>query len=251
MGRGRITVFAVTTAVLITAAVLLAFFYMDRGDETPPISFPDATDSGGPGLPEPGEGEEGELAFVEVTPETVQAVIRTIKRPDSYSRVMTIESWWDGGSVKYEVGAWSKNNETRLTIKADGWSEPKNILITGAYLYIWYGDDAKNYYRAKRDGALADASLYDALQMLPTYEDVLELDPADITEADYVEQPGGWRIRVTAKDGELGYDETYYVSIETGLLEAAEIYDGDRLTYKMMAGEAELSAPDDSFFRLG
>jgi hypothetical protein len=250
MERGKITVFAVTTAVLITAAALLAFFYMGLGNKTPPVTFPEATNSGNTGQTEPGEGSGSELTFAEVTPETVQAAIKTLKRPDSYSRSINIESYWDGGGVKYEVNTWLKNSETRLTIKTDNWDEAKNVLLKNTYMYIWYGDNTKDYYRTKRSGVLADNTLSDALQMIPTYEDVLELDTSDILEAAYVQQPGGWRIMVAAEDSDLGYSDIYYVSIDTGLLEAAETYDGDTLIFRMSAGEAELSTPDDSFFRL-
>jgi hypothetical protein len=249
MERGRITVFAVWTAVLITAAVLLAFFYMGLGKKTPPVAFPETTLPVDTGQTQNGEGNGSELTFAEVTPKTVQAAIKTLKRPESYSRSMAIESFWDGGGETYKVNTWSKNGETRLTITAGGWNEPKNILITKTEMYIWYGDNTRSFYKSARSETIKDKALTDTLQMIPTYEAVLELDVSDILEAGYVEREDAWYIMVKAADSNLDYNKIYYISINTGLLEAAETYDGDTLIYRMEADEVELSAPDDSLFK--
>ncbi len=248
MEKGRITVFAVWTAVLITAAVLLAFFYMGLGKKTPPVNFPAATLSGDVGQTQTGEDTGSELIFAEVTPETVQAVIKTLKRPESYSRTMDIESFWDGGGETYKVNTWLKNGKTRLTITAGSWTEPKNILITKTEMYIWYGDDTGSFYKTSRSEDIKDEELTDTLQMIPTYEDVLTLDISDILEAGYVEREDAWYIMVKAADSNLGYEKIYYISIETGLLEAAKTYDGNILIFRMEADEVELSAPEDSLF---
>ncbi len=251
MERSRITVFAVITAVLIAAAVMLAFIYMGFGRQTADVSFPDSTGGAESGEPGPGGTAGGGLTLAEVNPQTVQAVIQTLKRPDGYSRTLYIESFWEGGKAKYTVDSWVKNGGMRLRISADGWDETKNILIKESSCYIWYGNDTKKIYRAAIGEALADGSLYDALQMIPTYEDVLKLDKSEILEAAYVELPEGWRIKVAAEDDVLGYKEIYYISIDTGLLEAAEAYDGDAPVFRMTAGETALTAPDDSVFQIG
>lgn len=249
MERGRITVFAVWTAVLITAAVLLAFFYMGLGKKTPPVNFPEPASSADTGQTQTGGDTGSELTFAEVTPETVQAAIKTLKRPESYSRSMDIESFWDGGGETYKVSTWSKNGETRLTVTAGSWKETKNILITKTDIYIWYGENTGDYYKAARSETIKDEALADTLQMIPTYEDVLELDVIDIHDAGYVERAGAWYIMVRAADGNFDYDRIYYISIETGLLEAAETFDGDILISRMEANEVELSAPEDSLFK--
>jgi hypothetical protein len=248
MERGKITVFAVITAVLITAAVLLAFLFMDLGTDTADVNFPEAVITDGSGTGGGGSNPGSELTFARISPETVQTAIKTIKRPESYSRSLEIESFWEGGEEKFTVMVWSKGEKQRLKISAENWSQAKNILINEDSLYLWYGENSSSYKKLKRDGVLSGNSIYDAFQMIPTYEDVLELDVSEIISADYVERDGGWRIKVTAEDRIMGYTEIYFISIETGLLEAAETYDGDTLIFKMTAGEAELSAPEDSLF---
>ena len=86
--------------------------------------------------------------------------------------------------------------------------------------------------------------------MLPTYEDLLDLDPARIEDAGYVNLYGTWRIMAAVREQPTGYLMVYYVSVETGLLEAAERRDGDRIVYRMTAEQADLTMPDDSVFLL-
>ena len=38
------------------------------------------------------------LTLVEVTPETVQTAVATLKRPDEYRRTVIVERFWQGGS---------------------------------------------------------------------------------------------------------------------------------------------------------
>ena len=82
------------------------------------------------------------------------------------------------------------------------------------------------------------------------YEDLLDLDPAQIEEAGYVNLYGTWRIMAAVREKPTEYLMIYYVSIETGLLEAAERRDGDRVIYRMTAEQADLAAPEDDVFLL-
>ena len=77
---------------------------------------------------------------------------------------------------------------------------------------------------------------------------MLALEPGQIEEAGYVEQDGVWRILVAAREEPTGYLMRYYVSIETGLLEAADRLDGNDLIYTMRAQQADLAAPEDEVF---
>ena len=42
----------------------------------------------------------------------------------------------------------------------------------------------------------------------------------------------------------------YYISIDTGLLEAAERRDGDKVIYRLTSEQADLAAPGDEMFLL-
>ena len=53
----------------------------------------------------------------------------------------------------------------------------------------------------------------------------------------------------TAPDGE-GYFQRFWVSVDTGLLAAAERYQGETLIYRMTALAVELVHPDSALFAL-
>jgi NADPH-dependent curcumin reductase CurA len=86
--------------------------------------------------------------------------------------------------------------------------------------------------------------------MIPTYEDVLKINKADILEAGFAQKNNEPCIFVRAHTGELGYTDIYYISAYTGLLSAAETYDGETLVYSMTAGNVSLNTPPDDKFVL-
>ncbi len=123
----------------------------------------------------------------------------------------------------------------------------KNYLMEDGTVTMWYGNDTKNRFTYSGN----DPHLADGLQRIPTYEDILSLDPASILEAGCTRtEDGKWRILVAAENADFGYLDIYFISLDTGLLEAAEQWDGGTLIYSMSSGEAELSAPSDQLFLL-
>lgn len=234
-GKGKL-LFAV--GVLALAVLVLVFLFDWLDTDTVPVRLPETTAS----LPSDIGGSGEGLLLAAVTPETVQAVAATLTRPDGYSRRLTVESFWDGGSATWQVDVWQKGSVTRIRLE-DQAGRVKQFLRTGDAVQLWYGDDAAHVFLYP----FGSAVLMDTLQMLPTYEDILVLEPERIIAAGYVEQKEGWRIMVAAQP-EGDYLTVYYLSIETGLLEACERWDGQTLIYRMQAEKADLAAPADSQF---
>ncbi len=227
--------------ILALAFLSLRLGWFDR--ETVPVRLPETTATLPAGEDSPGAGS---LVSVSVTPETVQAVVATLARPDSYSRQLRVESRWQGGSQAWLVDTWQKGSSSRIRLRQeDGKGPEKNILTRDGELFIWY-EDPEEVFRRVSD----ELSSEDALQMIPTYEDVLTLEPEQITAAGYVLHGGAWRIMVAAREEPSGYSTVYYISIETGLLEAAERRDVDTVIYSMTAQPSDLAAPEDVFFAL-
>ncbi len=230
-------------ALLVAAVAALALRLGWFDTATAPVILPETT-----ALPNASGGGEngGGPVLAEVTPETVQAVVRTLARPESYSRRMLVNSYWEGGSRNWQIQVWQKNGVERVRISSSGeGEEDKNILLADGELCIWYGD-GPDIFRAPAEPEL----LGDTLQMLPRYEDLLSLDKAQIEDAGYVNLYGTWRIMAAVREQPTGCLMVYYISIETGLLEAAERRDGDRLVYRMTSEQADLSAPEDEVFLL-
>lgn len=227
--------------LLVAAVVLLAFRFGWFDTATAPVILPDTT-----ALPtSSGSGEIGGATLAAVTPETVQAVVRTLARPDSYSRRLLVSSYWEGGSQTWPIQVWQKSGATRIRISSQGTEEEKNILLEDGVLHLWYGEGPEVFRYEPEEEAAADL-----LQMLPTYEDLLELDTDRIEEAGYVNLYGTWRIMAAVREKPTDYLMIYYISIDTGLLDAAERRDGDRVIYRMTAEQADLAAPEDNAFLL-
>ena len=230
-----LTVAAIATLVLL-GGILLFLASPLAARKTAEVHLPPIQDR----LPEhTGAAVPRELTQVEVTPETVQAVISTLNRPDSYSRTLQVFQFWDGGGRTAEIRVWVRSGAVRLNIV--GAEREVNYLLDGDILTLWYGSDMSRRYTYTG----ADARLGDGLQRIPTYEDILSLDPGCTCTED-----GKWRILVAAVNPDFNYLDIYYISLDTGLLVGAEQWDGDTLIYRMTAGEADLSAPSDQLFLL-
>ena len=238
--RHPLLIAGLVTLLLLAALLYFLFLSPLTVPKTAEVRLPELTER----LPEQtGAAVPQELLQVEVNPQTVQAVIATLNRPDSYSRSIRASSYWDGGSSSALIRVWVRGSQLRMNISGDG--AERNYLMDGNTVTLWYGDDTSRRYTYGGN----DPHLADGLQRIPTYEDILALDPSAIREAGCTMGDGGkWRILVAAEDQDFGYLDIYYISLNTGLLEAAEQWDGDSLIYTMNAGEAELSAPDDQLF---
>ena len=228
--------------LLLAAVVLLAFRFGWFDTATAPVILPETT-----ALPtSSGGGEIGGATLAAVTPETVQAVVATLARPDSYSRRLLVSSYWEGGSRSWMIQVWEKNGATRIRITSQEAGEAdKNLLLKEGEVCIWYGDGPE-IYRAEAAKTLSA----DILQMIPSYEDLLSLDQKRIEDAGYVNLYGTWRIMAAVREKPTDSLMTYSASTETGLLEAAERREGDKLVYRMTAEQADLAAPDDEMFLL-
>jgi hypothetical protein len=204
--------------------------------DTPAVVLPQPTAAGEGGSA--GEGDESRV--VSVTPETVQAVVARLSRAVSYNRTVTVESFYSGGSRVRSIGVWVSGERTRLVVSSE--QSVKNVLITGDKAQIWYSDSNAVYV------GQANSSAADEYQSILTYEELLLLDSADISEAGYEEYGGEDCIYVRYTRGAFGYDCRCWISVSTGLLMGSEVYDGDSLIYRMSSSKPDISTPDESVF---
>ena len=237
-----ITVFGILFIAAVIGVVLLTSYLRQDNDAVP---LPDTTLA-----PEPSDEPVTDApGSVEVTTETIQAVVAELSRPDTYSRAITIETFWEGGSAVYNIVASVAEGMTSLRITPPAGGE-KRIIITGDKLYIWYTGDSAIY-----EGVIGSAGdgyrTADEWQMLVTYEDVLQLDKKDIIDAGHAEWGGKDCLYAEHLSPLLGYTRRYYISIEIGLVTGAEEYDENgELVYSMTAGECTPGEADMSAFTL-
>ena len=208
MERRKRNLLVVLIGIVIVVAMVSSFGLGLFAPDTAKIVLPTPEVSQQPG----GEpGEQSGLVLVDVTPETVQSVIRdTLSRPDRYTRAVTIEDFWGEG----------ESGTTHADVWVDGgWTKTEAALPSGTV----------RYSIGPADGHWADLGG----QRIPAYEDVLELEQDAIAAAGYEEKGGLACIYVETGEDALGYVEKYWVSVDSGLLVCAEQWKGEKLTYRM------------------
>ena len=242
MERRKRNIVVALIAVIIAVAILSSFGLGIFAPDTAKIILPTAEPSGLPA----GEGDE-DLVRVEVTPQTVQSVIATLNRPESYGRAVTITDIWgeeeDARGVT-QVQVWVDGGWTRTDAVWPGGTVRHSIVGDGQ-LWIWYGGGQEVWNGPADDGS-ADLEG----QRIPSYETVLELEQASISAAEYQALDGLGCIYVETAPDSSGLVERYWVDDDSGLLVRAEQLREGEVVYRMTASALERPAPSDASFTL-
>ena len=135
-------------------------------------------------------------------------------------------------------GPWTRTDRTMPDGRA------RHTITGPETVYVWYNNE-KSVYSGPVGAVSADVE-----QSIPTYEDILELSPEQISAADYRTISGVNCIYVEAAEDDGGYVLRYWVSVDTGLLVAAEkLLDGQRV-YRMEALTVDQTEPAATEFTL-
>lgn len=248
MGGKNQTVIVVLIALVIVAAVFASFGSYFLPGQIPEVVLPTSPGTEESGQPQPTTvpGTDQYMA-VEVTPDTVQSVIATLARADSYAREITVRDIW--GTEEEEQGAtaisvWVDGGFTRLqSTLASG--RVQNVLMDAETVYLWY-DTSVRYLALSGDEVTPDL-----IQRFPTYEDVLDLDTESITDAGYAMlQDGSSCIYVEVAREETDSVERYWVDIASGLLVRAETETQGQVVYQMSASALQSPCPATASFQL-
>ena len=233
----------VLIAAVIVVAMVASFGLRLFVPDTAKIVLPTPAASASPGQ-EP--GADSGLVRVDVTPETVQAVIgQTLTRPESYTREVAIEDFWgDGEQSSTTARVWVDGGWTMTEAALPGGAVRHTIVGEGQF-WLWYDGDS-TALTGPADERSADLEG----QRIPTYEDILALDTADIAAAGYEERGGLACVWAETVPNALGYVETYWVAVDSGLLVSAETTLDGTLTYRMTAYTMERPAPSGTAFAL-
>lgn len=233
----RITWGIVTVTVLIVMVMLMNTLHRPGK-----ITLPDPEISAGDSAND-AMTDDSALTVVEIRPDTVQAAIATLARPEHYRRTVTVEQFWEGGSGKYDVSVivsepWTRTDRTM----PDG---RVRHTVTGAEnVHIWYNNE-RTVYTAPVGSIAADRE-----QGAPTYEEILFLSVEDILQADYRTISEINCIYVEAAGADPGKLLRYWVSVDTGLLVAAEKLEGEETVYRMGSLTVDQTEPTAEDFIL-
>jgi len=245
MSTKRIVVITILGILLIAAVIgaMLLASYLTRdnsGVELPSVNAPENR---------PGDAEPDEAEIIEVSRDTVQAVIATLYRPPVYSREVVIERFWDGGKTNDIIDVYVDGGITSLLSAVSSGAE-KNIIVTADSLYIWYSGD-REFFTGALESAGDEYRTADEWQMLVTFEDILGLNKNDIISAGYTEHEGELCVYAKYLSPLFGYTRTYYISLEIGLVITATEHDKDgTLIYRMTAGECLIGEANPLMFIL-
>lgn len=224
---------AIAITCLIVAAIFASFGRSLFFVQIPSITLADVNE-GGDASGSSGVQDGDQYWQVAVTPETVQSIVATLSRPDSYYRELTVETLWSGGSYASPVQYWEDG----------GWAHTRQVLASGAVRHDLTGPETAYYWY---EGSTAwgtfpaDERSSDLAQHIPTYETVLELDPESITGAGY-ELRGSLPCVYVEVQEESGALERYWISTDSGLLISAERELNGALVYRMTA-YSQIQAP--------
>jgi len=234
---------------VIIALVLLCAFFFTPGADTPDIQLAD---------PAPGTGNGDDLTaespaapVVEITTENVQAVIATLTRIESYSREIRQTRYWDGGQ---SYGSRMATILVTPEIMRLRWDNNENMVITADTYHLWFGGGAVITRPVTAGLGESLDKILDQFQGIPSYETVLELDPAQIIAAGYTERNIGGELRtviyVAVETGTLGYTDFFYICLSTGLLVEMETFDGEIPIYRLETLHLSLKIPLPEDFHL-
>jgi len=229
----------ITWGVVVLTVLIVVGMLMNTLHRPGRITLPDPEISG-----EVSTGDsmtDSALSVVEIRPETVQAAIATLARPEHYRRTVTVEQFWEGGSGKYDISVivcepWTRTDRTM----PDG--RVRHTMTGTDLVHIWYNNE-RSVYTAPVGDISADRE-----QGIPTYEEILDLPVESIILADYRTISEVPCIYVEAEESDSLL--RYWVSVNTGLLVAAEKLEKEETVYRMGSLVIDQTEPKPEEFTL-
>ena len=226
----------VSSIIIIAAAIVVLLFSIFGGiggGKTPAVLLPGS-----------GSDTAGDSSLANVTPKTVQSVIATLSRPDSYSCAVTTEDFWgEDGYGKSTLQVWVMGEFTRIQLTEN--SREKNILVSADGIWIWYSDNSAQVFHADA----AQGTDADRWMRAVTYEELMDMDADSITAAGYAKYAGESCVWAEYTTPELGYRCREYISVNTGILMGTESWDGTKLVYRMKCGTPSVAPQDAVLFK--
>ena len=234
-------------AIAITCLIVVAMFASFGRSlflvNIPSVSLAQLNEDTSDGGDSSAQGQDDQFWQVDVTPETVQSIVASLSRPESYYRELTVETLWSDGSHSTSVQFWQDGD----------WSHTRQILPSGAVRHDLTGEDTTYYWYEGSESYRsfpADEYSADLTQHIPPYEDVLDLDKDTITQTGY-ERRDVWPcvyLQVQVSDTVV---ERYWISTDTGLLVSAEREQNGQLVYRMTAyTQVQTPCPTTASFAL-
>lgn len=245
---------AAAAATLLLAAMALTSLYLSHRQTSQAETVVLPPEQSGPGGRPP---EQGPIADgVEVNTGNVLRVIRTLSRPREYTFEAESTLSYYSVSDTLRVRGAVKGRRSKLQMLTAVGAVDKEIIVAPSGYYAWQAGRASLYSGALGGGWPEDgdlAAFCDEASRIPTYEDVLTLgeqDPDCLLDAGYAQRDGQACIYVLVDNKLSGAEDSYYISIDTGLLYEARSEKKGRVIYQMKQTAFRQEAVEESQFTL-
>ncbi|MCI8933083.1 MAG: hypothetical protein HFE80_01015 [Clostridiaceae bacterium] len=245
---------AAAAATLLLAAMALTSLYLSHRQTSQAGIVALPQEQSGPGSQ---PAEQGPLADgVTVDTSNVLRIIRTLNRPQEYTFEAESTLSYYSASDTLRVRGAVKGRRSKLQMVSAAGAVEKEIIVAPSGYYAWQAGRASLYSGAlggdwPEDGDLA--AFCDEASRIPTYEDVLTLgeqDPDCLLDAGYAQRDGQACIYVLVENKLAGAQDSYYISIDTGLLYEARSEKKGRTIYQMKQTAFQQEAVEESQFTL-
>lgn len=181
---------------------------------------------------------------IEITPQNVQNVIKELSRPSSYYMESQSTLYYDTRSSTALRRRWVSGELSRVDIFNTSGNISTHVLFNAKSAFYWHPGSSR-----VTELPLGEFTADDS-QMLMVYEDILDLDPNNITDAKLTRYEGNDCIYVEVKEASLGYTERYWVSVSTGLLVLGQTLKNNTLIYSVQTLELDTENVENSIFNL-
>ena len=245
MERRKIMLLSIMVAMIIAFAVFSSFGSVwFSNSNTVPVLWPSHTQNVPSNNTSP---DQINLVYgyqrVQITPENVQSVLQTMKRPEQYSQTILLHLYWGAGESSSVSIQGCKDGAYSAAKVIQGAQIQYNIWGNGV-LYRWYQGN-KTWYQGK-----ATFMDHDLLQRIPTYETILSLPKGQIRSASYTMLDQKTCIYVEAVDGQAGNNIRYWIDATQGLLLRAEAYNGEQIIWRVEISDLTPSITNPALFFL-
>lgn len=194
------------------------------------------------------KGEMGENAAkldgITIDKTNVKKVIATLVRPQEYYMEATTSLIYHSDKNEQNLRFSVKGDMAKIQILSPVNVALKHIIITPYNYYSW-NNGARGFYK----GARGDYS-YDDAGAMPTYEDVLNINDEEIIDAAFVKFGSEACIFVAVNNALSGAQDSYYISVSSGLLYASQSKAGGMMVYEMQQTSLEIKEIANNEFNL-
>lgn len=236
---------ALIAAMAVVAAGVFVSFFLSFSNQDPEhvITLPGQGSAVIDTSPEIQEENHQLIQTITVDVSNIQSVVASLSQPASYQCQSELTYYYRDTQAVMKNQLWKQDELVRTSQLLEDGAAGQQALITDSYVYLWSGEEAYVQFPRQEN----DADLY---SFAPTYEDILQLDAADILTGEVQDVDGQMCLYVVSRDPLTGEQEEWYVLVENGLLLYAEGTLDGTPTYTFRLTELQLEQPEDTRFLL-